>query len=135
MTEVVLSKHGLRRESTALLKDCRVYEGDCTPSSEIVWSQNGGKGDYTSYFHGCRIYLRVKSDDKCLTASLRVFGLVWNTKINIGLTGTAWIELFGDSKRWWSKQLDGNNEVSWIEDEVNSGAFAVKVAIMGLDFK
>jgi hypothetical protein len=62
---------------------------------------------------------------------LRVFGLVWNTKINVGITATAWIELFGDSRRWWSKQLDDNNEVSWTEDEINSGAFVVKVAITG----
>jgi len=114
VTEVVLSKHGLRRASTA-------------PCSEIVWSQNGG--NCISYFHGCRIHLRVKSDDKCMVASLRVFGLVWNTKINVGITATAWIELFGDSRRWWSKQLDSNNEVSWTEDEVISGAFAVKVVI------
>jgi hypothetical protein len=39
--------------------------------------------------------------------------------------------LFGNSRRWWSKQLDDNNEVSWTEDEVNSGAFAVKVVITG----
>jgi hypothetical protein len=123
VTEVVLSQHGLRR------------------ASEIVWSQNGGNctaplmRDCTAYFHGCRIHLRVKSDDKCITASLVVFGLVWNTNINIGLTGTAWIELFGDSRRWWSKQLDGNNDtisITWTEDEVISGAFAVKVAITGL---
>jgi hypothetical protein len=62
---------------------------------------------------------------------LRVFGLVWNTKINVGITATAWIELFGDSRRWWSKQLDDNNEVSWTEDEINSGAFDVKVVITG----
>jgi len=130
VTEVVLAQYGLRR--------------DCTPISEIVWSQNGGnctaplkrgsrvsEGDCTSYFHGCRIYLRVKSDEKCLTASLFVSGLVWNTKINVGLTATAWIELFGDSKKLWLKQIDGNNEVSWTEDEVNSGAFVVKVAITG----
>ena len=132
VTEVVLSQHGLRRASTAPLKrGSRVSEGDCTPSSEIVWSQNGG--NCTSYFHGCRIYLRVKSDDKCLTASLVVSGLVWNTKINVGFTATAtaWIELFGDSRRCWSKQLDGNNKVSWTEDEVKPGPFAVKVAITG----
>jgi hypothetical protein len=115
VTEVVLSKHGLRRASTTPLKrGSRVSEGDCT-----------------SYFHGCRIHLRVKSDDKCIVASLRVFGLVWNTKINVGITATAWIELFGDNRRWWSKQLDGNNEVSWTEDEVISGTFAVKVVITG----
>jgi hypothetical protein len=114
VTEVVLAQYG---------------EGN--PISEIVWSQNGG--NCTSYFHGCRIYMRVKSDEKCLTASLVVSGLVWNTKINVGLTATAtaWIELFGDSKKLWLKQLDSNNEVSWTEDEVNSGAFAVKVAITG----
>ena len=54
-----------------------------------------------------------------------------NTKINVGLIATAWIELFENSRRWSSKQLDGNNEVSWTEDEVNSGAFAVKVVITG----
>jgi len=115
VTEVVLSKHGLCRASTAPLKrGSRVSEGDCT-----------------TYFHGCRIHLRVKSDDKCIVASLGVFGLVWNTKINVGITATAWIELFGDNRRLWSKQLDGNNEVSWTEDEVISGTFAVKVVITG----
>ena len=121
--------------------------GDCRDNSEIVWSHNDGnctdplkkgsrvsEGVCISYFHGCRIYLRVKSDNKCLTASLVVSGLVWNTNINVGITATAtaWIELFGDSRRWWSKQLGSNNEVSWSDDEVKPGHFVVKVAITGL---
>jgi len=148
--EKYFEKNMGKRQKLALRTPSSVTEvvlaqyGEGNSSSEIVWSQNGGnctaplkrgsrvsEGDCTSYFHGCRIYLRVKSDEKCLTASLEVSGLVWNTKINVGFIGTAWIELFGDSKKLWSKQLDGNNEVSWTEDEVNSGAFTVKVAISG----
>jgi hypothetical protein len=148
--EKYFEKNMGKRQKLALRTPSSVTEvvlaqyGEGNSSSEIVWSQNGGnctaplkrgsrvsEGDCTSYFHGCRIYLRVKSDEKCLTASLEVSGLVWNTKINVGFIGTAWIELFGDSKKLWVKQLDGNNEVLWSEDEVNSGAFAVKVAITG----
>ena len=101
--------------------------GDCRDNSEIVWSNYGG---YRAYFHGCCVHLRVKSE-KCLTASLEVSGLVWNTKINIGFTATAWIELFGDSEKLCLKQFEGTNEVMWSEDEVKLGVFAVKVAITG----
>jgi hypothetical protein len=118
VTEVVLSQYG---------------EGNS--SSQIVWSDYGG---CRAYFHGCRIHLRVKSDDKCLTASLEVSGLVWNTKINVGFRATAWIELFGNSTKLWIKQLDGNNDtisITWTEDEVNTGntnsIIAVKMAITG----
>jgi hypothetical protein len=113
VTEVVLAQYGLRR--------------DCRDNSKIVWSDYGG---CRAYFHGCCVHLRVKSE-KCLTASLEVSGLVWNTKINVGFTATAWIELFGDSEKLWLKQLDGTNEVIWSENEVKSGIFAVKVAITG----
>lgn len=98
--------------------------GDCRDNSEIVWSNYGG---YRAYFHGCCVHLRVKSE-KCLTASLEVSGLVWNTKINVGFTATAWLELFGDSERLCLKQFDGTNEVMWSEDEVNP---SVKVVITG----
>jgi hypothetical protein len=105
-----------------------------TPSSvtDVVLSQHDVRGASRAYFHGCCIHLIVKSE-KCIVASLEVFGLDKHTKINVGFSGTAWIELFGDSKRYWSKQLDGNKDVIWTEEEVNSGAFAftVKVAITG----
>ena len=120
----------MQRTPSSVTEVVLAQYGDCRDNNEIVWSNYVG---YRAYFHGCRIYLRVKSEDKCLTASLVVSGLVWNTKINVGITATAtaWIELFGDSRRLWSKQLDDNNEVSWTEDEVKLGVFAVKVAITG----
>ena len=119
----------MQRTPSSVTEVVLAQYGDCRDNNEIVWSNYGG---FRAYFHGCCVHLRVKSE-KCLTASLVVSGLVWNTKINVGITATAtaWIELFGDSRRLWSKQLDDNNEVSWTEDEVKLGVFAVKVAITG----
>jgi hypothetical protein len=120
VTAVMLSQHGgctsspIRRRSN-------------TPNGEVAWSHYGC---CRAYFLGCCIHLHVKSE-KCLVASLEVVGLDRHTNINVGLIGTVWIELFGDSKKYWLKQLDGNNEVTWSEDELNSGAFVVKVAITG----
>ena len=131
--EKYFEKNMEKRQKLMLRKPSSVTEvvlaqyGDCRDNSEIVWSNYGG---YTTYFRGCCIHLRVKSE-KCLTASLEVSGLVWNTKINIGFTATAWIELFGDSEKLCLKQFEGTNEVMWSEDEVKLGVFAVKVAITG----
>jgi len=117
----------MQRTPSSVTEVVLAQYGDCRDNSEIVWSNYGG---YTTYFRGCCIHLRVKSE-KCLTASLEVSGLVWNTKINIGFTATAWIELFGDSEKLCLKQFEGTNEVMWSEDEVKLGVFAVKVAITG----
>ena len=117
----------MQRTPSSVTEVVLAQYGDCRDNNEIVWSNYGG---FRAYFHGCCVHLRVKSE-KCLTASLVVSGLVWNTKINIGFTATAWIELFGDSEKLCLKQLEGTNEVMWSEDEVKLGVFAVKVAITG----
>ena len=117
----------MQRTPSSVTEVVLAQYGDCRDNNEIVWSNYGG---FRAYFHGCCVHLRVKSE-KCLTASLVVSGLVWNTKINIGFTATAWIELFGDSEKLCLKQFEGTNEVMWSEDEVKLGVFAVKVAITG----
>ena len=117
----------MQRTPSSVTEVVLAQYGDCRDNNEIVWSNYGG---FRAYFHGCCIHLRVKSE-KCLTASLEVSGLVWNTKIDVGFTATAWIELFGDSEKLCLKQFEGTNEVMWSEDEVKLGVFAVKVAITG----
>jgi len=106
----------MQRTPSSVTEVVLAQYGDCRDNNEIVWSNYVG---YTTYFHGC------------LTASLVVSGLVWNTKIDVGISATAWIELFGDSEKLCLKQFEGTNEVMWSEDEVKLGVFAVKVAITG----
>jgi hypothetical protein len=117
----------MQRTPSSVTEVVLAQYGDCRDNNEIVWSNYGG---FRAYFHGCCVHLRVKSE-KCLTASLVVSGLVWNTKIDVGISATAWIELFGDSEKLCLKQFEGTNEVMWSEDEVKLGVFAVKVAITG----